>query len=219
MKPIRKILNFIPQYARKPLLFLLAFNMLAYILPSVLPVEPRFDMTLPIDLKIPAIPVFSYIYVLSYVYWAFNYILICKKNKSMCKRFVTAEVVGKAVCFLIFMLVPCTFARPEADTLSGPGAWLLKIVYALDEPTRLIPSIHCYASWMCVRPLMDKGFDYVPAWYKAFSLVFTLLVCLSTLFTRQHVIVDVFAGVLLGEIVWIASGRMFKDQSKDVAGK
>ena len=219
MKLISRILNFIPPYAKKPLLFLLAFNMLAYFLPTVLPIEPRFDMTLPIDLKIPVIPVFSYIYVASYAYWAFNYILICRKSELICKRFVTAEVMGKAVCFLAFVLIPCTFARPAADTLSGPGAWLLKIVYAMDEPTRLIPSIHCYASWMCVRPLMSKDMRFVPAWYKLFSFVFTLLICLSTLYTRQHVIVDVFAGVLLGEIVWWVSGLMFKDKSKDVAGK
>ena len=219
MKLIRKILDFIPAYARKPLLFLFAFNMLAYGLPSVLKIQPKFDMTLPIDLKIPAIPVFSYIYVISYAYWVFNYILICRKNNLTAKRFVTAEVMGKAVCFLAFVFLPCTFARPAADTLSGPGAWLLKIVYALDEPTRLIPSIHCYASWMCVRPLLDKDTGYVPAWYKLFSLVFTILICLSTLFTRQHVLVDVFAGILLGEIVWVMSGFMFKDQQKDVAGR
>lgn len=219
MKLIRKIFDFIPSYARKSLLFLLAFNMFAYFLPSILPIEPRFDMTLPIDLKIPAVPVFSYIYVISYVYWVFNYILVCRKNQLTAKRFVTAEAMGKAVCFLAFVFIPCTFARPAADTLSGPGAWLLKIVYALDEPTQLIPSIHCYASWMSVRPLLDKDTGYVPAWYKLFSLVLTLLICLSTLFTRQHVIVDVFAGVLLGEIVWIISGFLYKEHAKDVAGQ
>lgn len=219
MKLIRKILDFIPGYARRPLLFLLAFNMAAYCLPSVLNVEPRFDMTLPIDLKIPAVPLFSYVYIISYAYWAFNYILICRNGKAMCRRFVTAEVMGKAVCFLMFMLIPCTFARPAADTLSGPGAWLLRLVYAMDEPTRLIPSIHCYASYMCVRPLFSREFKSFPLSYKLFSLVFTLLICLSTLFTRQHVIVDVFAGILLGEIVWLISSLIFKDKQKEVQDK
>ncbi len=216
MKFIKKILDFIPGYARMPLLLLLAFNMVAYCLPSILDVAPKYDMTLPIDEKIPAIPVFSYIYVISYAYWAFNYILICRNNERMCRRFVTAEVMGKAVCFLMFMLVPCTFARPAADTLSGPGAWLLKLVYAMDEPTRLIPSIHCYASYMCARPLFSKSFRSFPLSYKLFSVVFTLLICLSTLYTRQHVIVDVFAGIALGEIVWIISHFIFKDNSKEV---
>lgn len=216
MKYIKKILGFIPQYARRPLLFLLAFNMIAYCLPSILDVVPKYDMTLPIDEKIPAVPIFSYIYVISYAYWALNYILICRNSKPMCRRFVTAEVMGKAVCFIMFMLVPCTFARPDADTISGPGAWLLKIVYAMDEPTRLIPSIHCYASYMCVRPLFSKPFKSFPPAYKLFSVVFTCLICLSTLYTRQHVIVDVFAGIALGEIVWIITHFMFKSQSKEV---
>ncbi|MBQ2432880.1 MAG: phosphatase PAP2 family protein [Clostridia bacterium] len=216
MKLIRNILDFIPGYARRPLLFVLAFNMFAYCLPSILKIAPRFDMTLPLDRIIPPIPVFTYIYVISYVFWALNYILICRSGKEMCRRFVTAEVMGKAVCFLMFMLVPATFARPAADTLSGPGAWLLKIVYAMDEPTRLIPSIHCYASYMCVRPLASKEFRSFSPSYKLFSLVLTILICLSTLFTRQHVIVDVFAGVLLGEIVWVISGLIFRNRQKEV---
>ncbi|MBR3928051.1 MAG: phosphatase PAP2 family protein [Clostridia bacterium] len=217
MKLFKKILDFIPKYARKPLLFVLAFNMFAYCLPSILNIEPKFDMTLPIDLKIPAIPIFTYVYVISYAYWALNYILISRESKEMCRRFVTAEVMGKAVCFIMFMLVPATFARPAADTLSGPGAWLLKIVYAMDEPTRLIPSIHCYASWMCVRPLFSKDIKRISLPYTIFSLILTILICLSTLFTRQHIVVDVFAGVLLGEIVWIISGFLFKDKKKEVA--
>lgn len=219
MNFIKKILAFIPEYAKKPLLLLLAFNMLAYFLPAFIPLEPKYDFTLPIDLKIPALPVFSYIYILAFAYWVFNYILICRAGKTTCVRFVTAEAMGKAICFLFFLLLPCTFARPSADTLSGAGAWLLKIVYALDEPTRLFPSIHCYASWLCVRPLFSKEFRLIPSFYKAFSLLFTLLICASTLFTHQHVIVDVFAGILLGEIVWFVSGVIFNDKTKDVAGK
>lgn len=212
MKLIRKVLDFIPDYAKKPLLFLLCFNMAAYCLPSILPIEAKFDFTLEIDRRIPAVPVFSYIYIISYAYWVFNYILICRKSPLYSKRFVTAEVLGKAVCFICFMLIPCTFSRPAADTLSGPGAWLNKIIFMMDEPTRLIPSIHCYASWMCVRPLLGKGFDYVPRWYKIFSFVLTILICLSTLFTRQHVIVDCFAGLLLGEIVWLVTGSITKKE-------
>lgn len=214
MNTLKKIYSFIPKYARKPLLFLLAFNMMAYCLPAFLPVEAKFDLTLPIDRIIPAVPVFSYIYIISYAYWVFNYILICRNSENMCKRFVTAEVMGKAVCFLFFIFLPCTFDRPSADTLTGIGAWLNKLIFLADEPTRLIPSIHCYASWMCVRPLFEKDFSYIPAWYKVFSFVFTILICLSTLFTRQHVIVDCFAGLALGEIVWLITGKLTKKTTK-----
>lgn len=205
---IKKIPGFIPGYARKPLLFLLALNMAAYCLPSFLPVEPRFDFSLPIDGKIPSIPVFSYIYVIAYVYWVFNYILISSRSKAICFRFVCAEAAGKAICFLMFVFLPSTFARPAADTLSGPGAWLNRLIFMLDEPTRLIPSIHCYASWMCVRPLLGKSGEGICTAYKVFSMILTLLICLSTLFTRQHVVADVFAGLLLAEAVWLASGKL-----------
>jgi hypothetical protein len=44
----------------------------------------------------------------------------------------------------------------------------------------------------------------------AFSGVFSLLVCLSTLFTRQHVIWDMVTGIAVAEMGWLLSGIQWK---------
>ena len=44
--------------------------------------------------------------------------------------------------------------------------------------------------------------------YKNFSLIFALLVCVSTLVTKQHVIVDVIAGVGFAELTWQISQKI-----------
>ena len=105
-------------------------------------------------------------------------------------------------CFLIFILVPTTNIRPEiaGDTISQK---VLLLVYALDggsAPSNLFPSIHCYVSWMCWRGV--AGSEKGPKWYQKFSLVFAVLVIISTQVLKQHYLVDAIAGVALVEFAW-----------------
>ncbi len=61
----------------------------------------------------------------------------------------------------------------------------------------MFPSIHCLVSWLCYAGL--RGRKDVPDWYRRVSLVLAVMVCISTLLTKQHVIADVFGGILLAE--------------------
>ena len=63
------------------------------------------------------------------------------------------------------------------------------------------PSIHCLVSWFCFLGIKDQ--KRIPAWYKGVSFVLAVLVFLSTLFTKQHVLVDVAGGVILAQICFM----------------
>ena len=43
----------------------------------------------------------------------------------------------------------------------------------------------------------------IPVWYQRFSLVFAILVCISTQVTKQHYIIDVFGGIILSEVCYL----------------
>ena len=53
-------------------------------------------------------------------------------------------------------------------------------------------------------------------WYRDFSGVFAILVCISTVMTRQHVMADVLAALMIAEgMLWLSSsfrwgGRLHK---------
>ena len=40
----------------------------------------------------------------------------------------------------------------------------------------------------------------MPRWYKWVNFVFSLLVCASTVLVKQHVFVDIFAGIAVVEL-------------------
>lgn len=88
------------------------------------------------------------------------------------------------------------------DTACASGGVLCGFSYPLHLQKRcaknLLPSIHCLESWLCFRnALRFKG---VPRWYLPLTALMTLLVFASTLLVKQHVLVDVPAGILAAEL-------------------
>ena len=154
-----------------------------------------FDMTTALDRRIPFDSRWVIIYVACFAYWAVSYVLMARQDNWY--PIMTGEVVAKLLCGVLFLLIPTTNIRPEI-TGTGPTHWLMGLIYRLDPPLDLFPSIHCMESWICFRGML--GQKKIPKWYQVFAGIFTVLVCLSTLFTRQHVIADVVAGILLGEL-------------------
>ncbi len=70
-------------------------------------------------------------------------------------------------------------------------------LYSMDPANNLFPSIHCLTSWFCVIAIRKQ--KRIPTWYQVLSVIIALAICISTLTTKQHVVVDVFAGVFLAE--------------------
>lgn len=193
----------IPVWAIIPLLSILLINTIVYSGAGILTHSRyHFDFTMAFDRAVPLIPEFIWIYVLAFPFWAMNYILAAQRGKDTFYRFVAADLTVHAVCFLVFLVLPTTNVRPQipGNTLSEK---MLMFIYAMDggqNPSNLLPSIHCYVSWLCWRGL--KGAREIPKWYQNFSLVFAVLVIVSTQVLKQHYIVDAIAGVALVEIAW-----------------
>ena len=105
---------------------------------------------------------------------------------------------------MIFVVFPTTNTRPE---LIGHDIWTqaVRALYQWDAPQNLFPSIHCLVSWMCCIGL--RGCDRIPKWYKWVSKFIAVLVFISTLALRQHVLIDVAGGILLAELVCYISNR------------
>lgn len=195
------ILGFIPKYAVIPLISAFVFNTLIYSGTMILCKDLyHYDFTTAFDRMVPVIPEFTSIYLICYVFWAFNYILIGRIGKEHMYRFLVGDFLSRIVCGIIFVLLPTTLVRPE---ITGSGFWdqALRLVYSIDQSANLFPSIHCLVSWFCYIGIRKR--KEIPLWYRRFSMIFALLVCVSTQVTKQHYIIDVFGGILLGEVCWL----------------
>lgn len=182
------------------LVLLLAVQFFAYLVPTVFtPYLTLHDITLPLDAKIPFIPAFLIPYVLVFIEWGYIYMLSPSMGEERFGRFLAAIVMGLAAAFATFLLYPTTYTRPEV-TGDGFFAFAMRTIYGVDQPSRCLPSLHCFLVWMDWRLV---SFDErVPKWLRVTTFALMLITLPTTLLVKQHVVVDVPAGVLLAEAAW-----------------
>lgn len=168
----------------------------------------HYDIALPIDATIPFIPAFIIVYILSYAQWVLGYGLIAAESKEVCYRVISSEIIAKLICMVIFLVFPTSMLRPEI-TNGGIFEGLTKLIYSLDTPTTLFPSVHCLESWILFRTahkITRHKKWLVPVWF-----IFALLVFASVLFVKQHLILDIPVAILVGEI-GLFLGKKFKTE-------
>ena len=190
--------NLVPKYAYIPLLSVLFVNMLVYYLPKpFVSAESAIDLGIGIDGALPFLSFFVVFYILAFAQWPIGHIIIARESREYCYRVAMADIIAKLICVVFFIAMPVSIVRPEIE---GGGVFngLARLLYFVDEPTNLFPSIHClesYAVARCALPLKK-----VPIAYKVGMAALSLLVFASVVFVKQHFFLDIVAGILVFEI-------------------
>ncbi len=207
MEKRQKITVIIPKQHILPLFFAFAFNMAVYAGARMIAGEwKHYNIESRLDRMIPLWTPSAAVYIGCYLFWALNYVLIARQEKQDVCRFFAADFLSRVVCLIVYLVFPTTNTRP---LIEPDGLWnkALLAVYEVDAADNLFPSIHCLVSWFCYIGL--RGREEVPRWYRGASCVMAIMVCISTLTTKQHVLIDVFGGVLLAEACyWIAKRQL-----------
>lgn len=165
---------------------------------------PTTDMCwvsyLPLDDRIPFLPPFILAYVSWYAYlFVPVYVLLKNEDREGFLRYGWFIITGFSVSLLICMLWPnCQLLRPTQLDTSNFFEWVLSLIYAADTPTNVLPSMHVVGCMAVVSVCFDSPYlkkMRVP------GLIWGALICASTVFVKQHSILDLFAGVALGLVL------------------
>ncbi|RXZ80546.1 inositol phosphorylceramide synthase [Paenibacillaceae bacterium] len=188
------------KFSHYPLLLLLAIPTLGLIYVFINQ-EPQFSRTLYTDLDdvIPFLKIFivPYMIWMPFLYGCFIYFYF--KDRRLYYHTMLAYVVSVLICYGIYMVFQTTVPRAEllqTDLLSR----MVQFVYTNDQPFNCFPSIHCLSSYLLFMAALKS---------KAISRravlvigIVTWSIIVSTVFVKQHVVIDVFAGVMLGHLVF-----------------
>lgn len=182
-----------------PLLFMLIFPVLGAVYGLVdRPSDKVYELMTSWDHAIPFVKYFA----LPYSVWIF-YIYICifyffKKDIRVYYRSLLVYTLCACVCYAIYSVFQTTVPRPD---LIGNDAFtkLVRFVYHRDQPFNCFPSIHVFSSYMVFR--LTAGSRFRNKWNMALIGVVSALIISSTLFIKQHAIVDGIAGITLVESV------------------
>ena len=167
-----------------------------------------------IDDAIPLVPVFAVIYLFSYVFWLCGPIAVSLTKKRNFVNYIVGLSLAYIIGFLFFVFLPTYMDRAAEGLMNvadGPGLFngLLRIIYSADGSNlafNLFPSYHCLISLYCYlgvrrQPEISKGF-------RIYSLVMTVLICMSTVFTKQHYFIDIVGGLAISIICYIVVGKI-----------
>ena len=196
-----KLKTFIPRYGYFPIITLFAFNSLVYFLTKLVYDPARaYDLSLGIDHALPFVPAFILFYILAYLQWALGYIMIARESREELYKVATANILAKIFCGIIFVALPTAMVRAEI-TEGGIFNLLTSFIYAADTPAvNLFPSIQCLESWAVFRCSLKLK---LPIGYKIAMGVFSLGVFASVLLVKQHIILDIPAGILVFELGYL----------------
>lgn len=191
-----------------------AVHFLSYYLPKLLTLRRvHHQMASRWDHRLPVVPAFISVYILAYAQWIVSYIRLARRDPRALRQVARASVISETLAAVVYVLCPTTLHRPE---ITGTGLWarLTRLIYQADTPQCLFPSMHCLQSWLCFRGTTLARGTGRPE--QGASLVFTLLVCASTVLVGQHVLVDIPAGILFAEGGLWLSRRLERRQHSDL---
>lgn len=163
-----------------------------------------------LDDYIPIIPFFVIIYMLAFAFWFILPLVIAKRTK---KENVIDFNIGMAVMlligFVIFVAMP-TYMDRAAEGLMDIGSRgdifskMLQWMYDVDNGNiayDLLPSYHCMLTIYCFFGICRQ--KEISRSLKIFSLISVILISLSTIFIKQHYVLDAFNGLALATVVYL----------------
>lgn len=160
-------------------------------------------MYTPLDDAIP----FNEYFVIPYFLW-FLYVILALvffffANKDDYYRLCAFLFTGMTLSLLICTLFPNgTNLRPAIDP--GKNIWSAMVagLYKTDTCTNVFPSIHVYNS-ICVHIGIMKSEQLRKyRWLRIGSLILMLAICLSTVFLKQHSVIDGIGALFMVTLIY-----------------
>lgn len=198
-----------PRYAHlKYLLGWVGYFILFFLTENLIPAEACHVVYCWLDDVIPFREAFVIPYVFWYVLIVISLLYFALYNPDGFKKLMTFIIVTQVVAMAIYIIYPTRQdLRPLEFARDNLFTRLLGLIYSVDTNTGVCPSLHvAYSIGIASAWLKEKA---AAALWKAFVVLAAVLICLSTMFVKQHSAVDFFAALplcLLAEVIAYGKG-------------
>ena len=160
-----------------------------------------------LDDQIPFVRQFVLIYVLWYPLMLGTTLFLLLKDRRAFVRYARSVVLGLTACMLIFVLLPSgQNLRPAEVPGNDLTAWMVRAIYAADTNTNVFPSMHVVGTLAAVIAIFDSRSASLGAKWGVAAL--GVLINASTVLIKQHSVLDIFAGIALYALVYLAVYRL-----------
>lgn len=151
--------------------------------------------------QVPFRPAFSLVYILLYPIFLLPFFAV--RDRDAFRRLVAGYLLMFATCSAAFLIIPVAFDRPALPPPPHDlGTWILSLVHGSDPAWNCLPSEHCAVAMLASLMTWEANKRI-----GAFGFFTTLMIGLSTLYTKQHYLVDVLAGYGVSLCIFFALRR------------
>lgn len=151
-----------------------------------------------IDQHIPFIEVFIIPYLLWFAYIAVAGIYFFFKEKDTFCKLMYLGMIGMTIFIVVSYVYPNGLElRPTTFTRDNIFIQLTKMIYSMDTPTNVLPSIHVFNSmavYFAVKNSERLKENKAAKWG---AFLMTSSIILSTMFLKQHSVIDVLTALIL----------------------
>lgn len=165
------------------------------------------------------IPLFSpsiVIYIMAFGQWALALIVLLKQDTNQGYRMASAIIIGSLIGMITFIVYPTAITRTQIE-VHNIFDKIIVYIYSLDSIVNACPSFHCFCSTIVIHILWNnKPFNNK---FLIVNTIFSIMVFVSTLLTKQHYFIDVPCGILLADFSMLASKKISFNKLFDTINK
>ena len=174
------------------------------------PEESVRIIEMPLDRMIPTVPAFF----VPYGFWwllfpgaLFFFLFFGTKRDFLKLCFILFG--GYTICMVVYTFWPNGLELRE--TLEGTDIFSMGVLWlrSIDPPRNVCPSMH--VSSTVAIDIVVRQCTYIKTGYKNMETVIAVLICVSTVFIKQHSMVDVALGFLMSIMLWRAWEKFFRN--------
>jgi len=190
------------------------FIVLFFIIEANTPTIGYWVTDLPIDAMIPFVPQMVWGYCLFYILFAVVGIPLLIGDGEAFKRWMYYLMIAFTVTLIFDVIFPNGQALRPADfvptSISGK---LLALIWSVDTPTNVFPSMHVLGCIGDAAAAIDSR--VFKRWQKCFILILSVVCSVSTVLVKQHAFADTIGALAFAvPLILIVYGSKIKKSIK-----
>ncbi len=172
-------------------------------------------INIPFDDMIPFIPEFIVPYFLWFPFILAAIVYVFFKDKREFFAMAWNLIIGMSLFIVVSFVFPNGLnLRVQSDS-DSIFVWMVEYLHKIDTPTNVLPSIHVFNSLACGisfgRVLRRRSHKITAI----ASYAMAVLITLSTMFVKQHSVVDVVSALALSGQCFFLLRRFYKYEADD----
>ncbi len=167
--------------------------------------DPKYIIHSPIDDFIPFNEWFVFPYCSWFLLLAAVTALLWGNDTESYDKLCLMMFSGMTFCLILYMVLPNGLDIPptaEAVGRDNIAMQIMQFLWKADASVNVCPSIHCQSSGCMALAFSQSRLAKGRPGLKVLAWVWAALICASTVFTKQHSILDVVCGLAL-VAVWV----------------